>query len=78
MTDATAKDGGVCKKHEEEELLRQWFQTQFSGSHQLAICGGDESMIDMIYLEDTLTPTQLQIQQLGIDILCAYMSLSFK
>ena len=28
-----AKDGGVCKKHEEEDLLRQWFQIQFSGPH---------------------------------------------
>ena len=28
-----AKDGGVCKKHKEENLLRHWFQTQFSGSH---------------------------------------------
>ena len=25
-----AKDGGVCMKQKEEELLRQWFQTQFS------------------------------------------------
>ena len=24
---------GVCMKHKEEELLRHWFQTQFSGSH---------------------------------------------
>jgi len=29
----TAKEGGVCMKHGEEELLRQWFQTQFTGSH---------------------------------------------
>ena len=28
-----AKDGGVCMKHKEEEILHQWFQTQFSGSH---------------------------------------------
>ena len=27
-----AKDGGVCMKHKEEDLLRHWFQTQFSGS----------------------------------------------
>lgn len=28
-----AKERGVCMKHKEEEILRQWFQTQFSGSH---------------------------------------------
>ena len=28
-----AKEGGLCMKHEEEDLLRHWFQTQFSGSH---------------------------------------------
>lgn len=28
-----AKDGGACMKHKEEEILRQWFQTQFSGPH---------------------------------------------
>lgn len=31
-----AKDGGACMKHGEEKLLRQWFQTQFSGSHTSA------------------------------------------
>jgi len=28
-----AKEGGVCKKHEEEELLHRWFQNRFSDSH---------------------------------------------
>ena len=28
-----AKDGGACMKYKEEDLLRQWFQTQFTGSH---------------------------------------------
>lgn len=28
-----AKDEGVFKKHKEEEILRHWFQTQFSGPH---------------------------------------------
>jgi len=33
-----AKDGGICMKHKEEELLRQWFQTQFSGPLASHMC----------------------------------------